>query len=510
MRPSAAEALKAAIRRALPLTAVLLVLGAVAINVQKQLAGDKFSSSTRVVLSTSDLSAAVTGVDADFIDPERAADTALALANSQEVYDRAAARLSRRGEGGSVRGATTVTGDKERDIIDFSTTTGDPDEAVDTANAVATSYVDWRSDIASIAIRRAIRQIEQRLQSAPRSNSDTLQEQLERLRVMDTLNSGGATVVERATKASQVSPNPPKDTMLGLALGFVIAVLISAVREALNTRVRSEAEVEEALGKPVLASIQTLPKRASLVTVGRHGARFGDIYALLAANLMQTHGQSRQLTLAVTSSIASEGKTTTAANLALAMAMRGQNVVLVDFDLRKPSVDKIFRIQQSPGVIQLIDGTAEIDDVLWSASLNGAAAAQKGEITELYSGNGSNGTEFVVEGEQGTGSLRVIPSGGIERGARVARSPQVRKLLEELQSRADVIVLDTPPALATVEMAELSRNVDLVLVVVRHGQVSRRSILALNRQSEGWQAEIAGAVMTDSPAEEDDYYYYKS
>jgi Mrp family chromosome partitioning ATPase len=275
----------------------------------------------------------------------------------------------------------------------------------------------------------------------------------------------------------------------------------------MNTRVRSEADVEEALGKPVLASIQTLPKRANLVTVGRHGARFGDIYALLAANVMQIHGQNRPLTLAVTSSIASEGKTTTAANLALAMAMRGQRVVLVDFDLRKPTVSRLFMIPpQSPGVIQLIDGTTQLDTALWNVPLNGTVPQAQQEKLEIYSGNGGSADEFSVE--QGTGSLQVVPAGGMERGARVARSPQTRELLADLLQIADVVVLDTPPALATVEMAELSRNIDLVLVVVRHGQVSRRSIVALNRQAEGWQADIAGAVMTGSPAEEDDYFYY--
>lgn len=510
MRPSAAEALKAAIRRALPLAAVLLVLGAVAVNAIKQLQGAKYSASARVVLSTSDLSAAALGGQADFVDPERAAETALALANSPQVYRRAAARLGRPSDSGSVRGVTSVSGNKDRDILDFSVTTGDASEAVRTVNAVADAYVGWRADIESAAVRRAINEIEARLKSAPQASRDVLLEQLERLRVIDTLNAGGATVIDRATRAPKVSPSPRRDTMLGLALGFVIAVLLSAVREAMNTRVRSEADVEEALGKPVLASIQTLPKRASLVTVGRHGARFGDIYALLAANIMQIHGQNRALTLAVTSSIASEGKTTTAANLALAMAMRGQRVVLVDFDLRKPSVDRMFKISQSPGVIQLIDGTAELDDALRNVSLNGAVPQAEPRNLDLYTGNGGSADEFSVEGDQGVGSLRVVPSGGMERGARVARSPQVQKLLAELQGVADVIVLDTPPALATVEMAELSRNVDLVLVVVRHGQVSRRSIVTLNRQSEGWQADIVGAVMTGSPAEEDDYYYYKS
>jgi Mrp family chromosome partitioning ATPase len=105
----------------------------------------------------------------------------------------------------------------------------------------------------------------------------------------------------------------------------------------------------------------------------------------------------------------------------------------------------------------------------------------------------------------------VVASGGNERGARVARSPRLPQLLERIGRGADVVILDTPPALATVEMAELSRTVvDAVLVVVRHGRVTRRSLVSLQRQAEGWRSEILGAVLVDAPPEEDDYYYYKS
>ena len=96
----------------------------------------------------------------------------------------------------------------------------------------------------------------------------------------------------------------------------------------------------------------------------------------------------------------------------------------------------------------------------------------------------------------------------MERGARVARSPEIPRLLEELGKDADVVILDTPPALATVEMAELSGRVDGVVVVVRHGRVTRRSLQTLGRQSESWRSGILGAVLTDSPPEADDYYYY--
>jgi hypothetical protein len=163
----------------------------------------------------------------------------------------------------------------------------------------------------------------------------------------------------------------------------------------------------------------------------------------------------------------------------------------------------MFRIPlESPGVIQLVDGHANIDSALWQIQLNGAGSPSGVVAVPPGLGNGARpaGSE---------GSLRVVAAGGQERGARVARSARVPELLEALGAGADVLILDTPPALATVEMAELSASVDAVLVVVRHGRVTRRSLVALNRQSEGWRADIIGAVLTDSPSEEDEYYYYK-
>jgi uncharacterized protein involved in exopolysaccharide biosynthesis len=98
MKPSAAEALKAAIRRAIPLTIVLVLMGIVAMNVLKQLQGPRYEADARVALQTVDLGAMLTGVDPGFVDPERQVETALALARSPEVYRRAAARLrGRRG-----------------------------------------------------------------------------------------------------------------------------------------------------------------------------------------------------------------------------------------------------------------------------------------------------------------------------------------------------------------------------------------------------------------------------
>ncbi|HET9323071.1 MAG TPA: P-loop NTPase [Gaiellaceae bacterium] len=508
MRPSAAEALKAAIRRSLPLTVALVILGALTVFTLRQLQGPQYSASARVVHNSTDLGAILTGTQPSYIDPRRVIDTALALARSPELYDRTAVRLGLpRSDGEGIQTATKVSGGDATDVIVFTATKSTPEAAIRTVNAVSAEYIRWRTEIAGEAVRRAITQIRTQLPSTTGRPRAALEEQLNRLNVLNTLNSGGATRIEQATEAPKVSPRPVRDAMFGGALGLVVALMFAGAREAFNTRVRSEADVEEALDRPVLASIQTLPKRTSLVTVGRHESRFGDTYALLAANLMQIRADAGPMVLAVTSAIASEGKTTTAANLAMAMAQRGRRVILADFDLRKPSVARVFRIPaDAPGVLQLIDGNVALPGAMWTISLNGAGPGHASPVS-TQSGNG--GIAVADSGTETHGELRIIPSGGSERGARVARAAQTPQLLSELLADTDIVILDTPPALATVEMAELSTIVDMVLVVVRHGKVTRRSLLALNRQSQGWQAEIVGAVITDAPAEEDDYYYYR-
>lgn len=502
MRPSAAEALKAAIRRSLPIVGVLVLIGILSVNAMKQIQGSRYSATARVYHTTVDLSAAITQIDPGFIDPERVIDTALSLANSPEPYERAARRVG--GAGSELRSSTKVDGNGDADIIGFTTTTDDSEKSVRAVNAIADAYVDWRADIQSGTVTRAINQLRAQLRASPQNRAE-LQDELDRLTVMRTLASGGATVVERASEAPQVSPAPLRDSLLGASFGFVIALLLSGAREAFNTRIRSEADVEDALSKPVLATIQTLPKRAGIVAIGRHGSRWGDTYALLAANLMRMRRSDEDApVIAVTSSIAGEGKTTTASNLAVAMAMRGQRVVLAEFDLRKPAVGRMFTIPlDSPGIIQLIDGQTALPEAMWNVELNGARPT--GVRAFRMSGNGTG----VESRADGAGSLRVVPAGGMERGARVARSPELPKLLAALGRDADVVVLDTPPALATVEMAELSSLVDGVLVVVRHGRVTRRSLVSLSRQAEGWRADILGAVLTDSPSEEDEYYSYE-
>jgi len=150
-----------------------------------------------------------------------------------------------------------------------------------------------------------------------------------------------------ATRLSAVKtrPRPIRDTLLGAFVGLFAALVVVGLREALDTRVRSEYEVEELLGIPVLGSVERLPRRATPLVIGnREYERYGDMYALVAASIARLREGSDRTVIAVTSATAGEGKTTTAVNLASALARRNENVCLIDLDTRRPSVARVLRI----------------------------------------------------------------------------------------------------------------------------------------------------------------------
>jgi Mrp family chromosome partitioning ATPase len=104
-----------------------------------------------------------------------------------------------------------------------------------------------------------------------------------------------------------------------------------------------------------------------------------------------------------------------------------------------------------------------------------------------------------------------MPAGAADRRpAGLALVPHLNDILLRLQEDAELVVCDTPPALLTVEMAELAHVVDRVLVVVRQGRVTRRALRSLARQTHGWDAEVIGAVLTDATLDEQRTYYYGS
>jgi Mrp family chromosome partitioning ATPase len=506
VRSTGVDDLKAALRRSLWLFIVLPIVGAAIMTVARQSQDPQFEATARVVLPQAELAATLAGVPPVYVDPDRADEAEENLGSARGLYVRASeATGGRYGTGPFLRSATTV--DADNNLVKFASRTNDEAAAIAIATAVASEYPEWRADAFRRTLDRAIQQIRAQLQSG---SSDSLTEQLQRLNVLKTLNSGDTAIVEPAEGAAQTAPLLIRDAVLGGAIGFVVALLVAGLRELLDTRVRTEADVEEAIGVPVLATIQNIPKRSRSRAV-MADPRFADAYELLAANLAQIlEDEERPTYIAVTSADPGEGKTTTSANLALALARRGQDVVLADFDLRKPQLGVLFSVpSDATGVSDVLSGDATVSSTLWPIAL-GAVSTARGRVPAAARTGDRGSARVAPPRVDGEGSLLLLPAGqptSVVTGGTFSRLP---KLLDSLEPVAEFVIIDTPPALLTAGVAELAQSMNAVLVVVRQGTATRRRLRALGSRSHTWRSKMIGAVLNGAAGNERYSSYYGS
>jgi Mrp family chromosome partitioning ATPase len=503
MSSEGVETLKLIARRSLWIVVLLVILGAALMTAIRQRQGPEYRASARVVLSPTDLAAALAGFQG-YVDPELVDDTEERLAGSRELFARVAENTDGSlGSASELRGATEVS--KSDATLTFSVAGSDEDRVVLIANAVAGAYPEWRAEVSGNAIERAIEQVEAQL-STEGTRDPTLVDELNRLKVLRTLTSGNVLLVERARSAVKTRPSPMRDAIIGGFIGLFVALLVVGAREAIDTRVRSEGEVEDLLNVPVMGTVEVLPRRMKLVAVDRRSQRHGDMYALLASSIARSNEDAGAV-IAVTSATAEEGKTTTASNLAAALARRNADVLLVDLDSRKPALARLFKIPQTaPGIDEVIDRKVSPERAMWTVSLNGrtlSAFPYRAEGLRQDDGASDNGGD-----PAGAGSLRVLPMRPASKDGLVQRSPRLRPMIDALRKKADYVLIDTPPALSVPDMTEIAQVVDMVLIVVRHGRVSRRSLNALTRLHRNWPDVQLAAVLVGTPRHEDSYAYY--
>jgi Mrp family chromosome partitioning ATPase len=504
LRTSGIEELKSALRRSALLIVGVVLVGVLGYDIMRQAAGPEYLARARVVLSTGDLSTAVLGITPAYQDPARQDQAEQNLVNSPELYSYAAAKAAERTVTGSQLMSSVVAA-VSNNVVDFSAKSGNAGRSMLLANTVASAYPTWREQVTGRATDAAITQV--RDQMGRFGRTPQLQTRLQQLQLLKNLSGGETLFVDQATSATKTAPKPVTDSIIGGAIGLVIALLLVGARELFDTTVRSESDVEDALDAPVLAAIETLPRRLRTTVLGREGGRFNDEYQLLAANVAQIFdGHEGVVQLAVTSAVPGEGKTTTAANLAAALARRDANVLLADFDLRRPAISEFMGIpRNAAGVNEFLAEAADVRSLLWQIPSNG-----EGPKTE-------NGMSTVAEPvpvrrrvvRAGTdGSLMVLPGGRARKAGATPQFVRLPSLLEKLPAGVDFVIIDTPPALLVSGMAELAQSVDAVIVVVRHGMVHRRRLRTLGRQARTWRARLIGAVLNDSPADDSYLNYY--
>ena len=304
----------------------------------------------------------------------------------------------------------------------------------------------------------------------------------------------------------KTQPKTTRNAILGVVLGLVLGLGLAFLRESLDTRVRSAEEIGERLGRiPLLARVAAPPKRFAaknrLVMVDEPYGPHAEPFRILRTNLDFACLGREIRSVMITSAVEEEGKSTTVANLAVALARSGKRVVLVDLDLRRPFLHRFFGLE-GPGVTQIALGHATLGAALVPIALAEHVAPADGAGELNGSGNGRGPSEV-------DGMLRVLPAGTIppDPGEFVGTRALVT-ILERLQEDADIVLIDSPPVLPFGDALALSNHVDGILLATRMTVVRRGTLHELARQLETVPTPVLGFVATDAGEERAHGYGY--
>ena len=280
---------------------------------------------------------------------------------------------------------------------------------------------------------------------------------------------GNAFLVAPAVRAAVVDKGPVKNGVLGLAAGLVVGVLLAFAAEGFDPRVHSSREIGERLMLPLLARLPAPPAKLSadrgvvtralraLADPARPGGKgalvmqddphhpVAEAFRVLATNFEFFNLEAGARTVLFTSSRHEEGKSTTVANLAVALARRGRRVIAVDLDARHGSLADLFGLQRAPGMTDVAAGAVDLDTAV---------------VTDASGDN-----------------LGVLPSGSwLPDPDEFMGRPVIGDVLAQLEERADIVLIDCPALLGVDGAVSLAGQADAVVVVARLGMVRRAAL----------------------------------
>ena len=278
--------------------------------------------------------------------------------------------------------------------------------------------------------------------------------------------------------STPVAPHPLFNYAIGVVLGLIMGIALAIAREVLDTSVRTAHGLENYAHAPVVGIIgfDDTAKENPLIVEGHAKSIRAEAFRQLRTNLEFSNVDDPPRIIVVTSSVANEGKSSTATNLAVIFAEAGKKVLLVEGDLRRPRVADYLGIEGSIGLTNVLAGQVAIDDVLQS---------------------------------WGRGGLTVLPSGSVPPNpSELLGSNNMAAMLRSLAQRFDVILIDSPPLLPVTDAAVLAARADGALLVVHHGHTTRQQVAAAAGSLSKVDARLLGCVLNMVPLHSGDSYSY--
>ncbi|MGQ0668922.1 MAG: polysaccharide biosynthesis tyrosine autokinase [Actinomycetota bacterium] len=440
-------------------------------------------------------------------------ETERALVDSAIVATIARDDLNLQQSPGSLLDDLDVSVEANTEILAIRYSDPDPLRAQSLASAFAQAYISFRLEQAqeqfeaqSAGIQKRIDDSEDRLAalegqidaatSPARQNElaaerdsliarlGVLQQELENLRTAAEVQGGGGEIVQPADLPSAPSsPNHVRSGALALAVGVALGVGVAFLRERLDQRLRGRPDLEEQLAAPVLATVPKVKgwsksSRTELVSASDPRSGPAEAYRTLRTNLQFIARGGDFRILSVTSPSLGEGKTTSVANLAVALAQTGKKVIAVSCDLRKPRLHRFFDLENTKGVTTTLVGETSLHLAIQRPGLD---------------------------------SLRVLASGPVPPNpAELLASEEMDELLESLRASADFVIIDTPPLLAVADALVLAPKSDGVIIIADSGTTTRGAVAHTREQLQQVGAKIVGGVLNNFDPQRGKYYanYY--
>jgi exopolysaccharide transport family protein len=323
-----------------------------------------------------------------------------------------------------------------------------------------------------------------------------LLEKLKEAGVAAGLKSNNFRIVDNARPPlAPIEPDVPRNLMFGFVLGLASGVGLAFVLEALDSTVRTTEQAQIISGLASLGMIPlgsksaregSNPKRlvlasskeaVELVTQVRPQSQMAESYRALRTSLLLSNLGSPPKVIMITSALPQEGKTTTSINTAVVLAQKGVRVLLIDADLRRPSIHKTLGMGPHSGLSNVLTGSTTVDEAIVRSSL--------------------------------LPNLCVLPAGTPPPNpAELLASPNMRDVLQHLREQYDHIVIDTPPSLSVTDAVVLSPRADAVVLVIRSGQTSKQALRRSRDILFQVNAKVVGVLLNAVDLSSPDYYYY--
>jgi len=393
----------------------------------------------------------------------------------------------------------SVSADSQSGIVTVTGRGASGAEAAAIANGFASEFVKTRAAAPYIRLTKAVAAVKAQLGTVPRTGAEhaALASQLRELRALAALPTSDAQVVDPAVPAG--SPSSPRlftDTLSGLGVGLLLGLLAAFALEALDPRVKTSEELQRLVPMPQLAGVPLAVFRPAFPLRNRSGReprvitvarQYGEPFERLRTSLLVFNGERELKTVLVTSpGHEKEGKTTVAANLAVALGKIGLRVCVVDADLRRPRLARYFGFEHADrGLVDVLSG-APLESAISRFPLPGAP---------VLNGNGTRPAHPLEIGVLPVGQYTAFP-------AELLASKQMQDTIDELESMYDVVVLDCAPLLAASDAMPLVARAGGTVLVVRLFRTPRKAALRAVRVIERAHGSLMGVVTTGVPPRE--------